>query len=108
MLSILKQHQAEHDNLHLDCPEEDCEYWTILPHYLRDHLTRYHDPLMVCELSLNGCPFTICARSSCTRHDEYCKFKPFSTKAEDDGSDGGNEKEGEGGNDGEDGNDGDN
>ena len=39
MESILKCHQKVHDNLKMDCPEEGCDYWTTLPHYLKDHLT---------------------------------------------------------------------
>ena len=108
MQSTLKYHQAKHDNLHLECPEEDCEYATTLPHHLRDHLIRYHGPLLVCKFSSNGCPFTAHARSSCTQHEEYCSFKPFRTETEDDRGDGRDGKEGEGGNNGEDGNDGDN
>ena len=101
MQSTLKRHQTKHDNLHFKCPEEDCESWTTLPHYLMGPLSRYHGPLLVCEFTLSGCPFTTCARSSCTRHEEYCKFKPFSTEAEDDRGDGENGKEGEDGNDGD-------
>ena len=98
MESTLKCHQKVHDNLKLDCPEEGCDYWTTLPHYLWDHLTRYHGPLLICEYSLNGYIYTTRARSSQLRHEEYCPFKPFSTEAEDEGGDGGNgngRKEGE-------------
>ena len=108
MQSALKCHQAKHDNLHLECPEEDCEYWTTLPHYLRDDLTRYHGPLLVCEFSLNG----VCLQHmlglhalgmKSTVHSSISVQKQRRTKVM-----GGDGKEGEGGNNGEDGNDGDN
>ena len=53
MQSTLKRHQKIHDNVKINCPEEGCDYWTTLQHYLRDHLTQYHGPLLVCEYSLN-------------------------------------------------------
>ena len=90
MQSTLKCHQKVHDNVKINCPEEGCDYWTTLQHYLRDHLTWYHGPLLICEYSLNGCTYTTRARSSQSRHEEYCPFKPFSTEAEDEGGDGDN------------------
>ena len=53
MQSTLKCHQKVHDNVKINCPEEGCDYWTILQHYLRDHLTQHHSPLLICEYSLN-------------------------------------------------------
>ena len=82
MQTTLKCHMKKHDNLHLNCPEEGCYYWTTLAHYLRDHLTRSHGPLLVCEFSVNGCDYTTCHRSSRQRHEDYCPFKPFSTETE--------------------------
>ena len=90
MQSTLKCHLKVHDNLKINCPEEGCDYWTTLQHYLKDHLTQYHSPLLICEYSLNGCTYTTRARSSQSRHEEYCPFKPFSTEAEDKGGDGDN------------------
>ena len=90
MQSTLKYHLKVHDNLKINCPEEGCDYWTTLQLYLKDHLTWYHGPLLICEYSLNGCTYTIRARSSQSRHEEYCPFKPFSTEAEDEGGDGDN------------------
>ena len=80
--STLKCHQKVHDNLKINCPE-GCDYWTTLQHYLKDHLTWCYSPLLVCEYSINGHTYTTRARSSQSRHEEYCPFKPFSTEAED-------------------------
>ena len=90
MESTLKHHQKVHDNLKFDCPEQVCDYWTTLPHYLKDPVTWYHGPVLICEYSLNGCTYTTGARSSQSRHEKYCPLKPSSTEAEDDGGDGGN------------------
>ena len=80
-----------HNSLHLDCPEQDFDYWTTLPHYLRDHMTRSHGPVLVCEYAVNGCEYTTHQRSSHSRCEEYCSFKPFSTDAEEGDGENGNE-----------------
>ena len=70
----LKWHQEKHNKKEYKCP--NCPYITDLKHYLKDHLTQSHGPVLVCEFYVNGCDYTTHYRSSLTRHETWCEYKP--------------------------------
>ena len=70
----LKWHQEKHNKNQYKCP--NCPYITDLQHYLKDHLTRSHGPILVCEFYVNGCDYTTHCQSSFTRHENWCEYKP--------------------------------
>ena len=68
----------------LECPNEDCDYVTDLPHYLWDHMTRSHGPELVCEFYVNGCKYTYKHRSAIARHEAWCQYKPSASSSSSD------------------------
>ena len=80
----LKRHQIKHDQKKLECPNEDCDYVTDLPHYLQDHMTRSHGPELVCEFYVNGCKYTNKYRPAIARHEAWCQYKPSASSSSSD------------------------
>ena len=82
--ATLKQHFKKHNEKQYKCPH--CTYVTDLQHYLKDHMTRNHGPILVCEFFVNGCEYTTHHRSSLSRHEAWCEYKPSnSSDTEDEG-----------------------
>ena len=55
---------------------------TDLPHYWRDHMTRNHGPVLVCEYYINGCEYTTHHRLSLSQHETWCEYKPSTSSSE--------------------------
>ena len=76
----LKHYMEKHNRKEYKCPK--CPHVTDLPHYLRDHMTRNHGPVLVCEYYINGCEYMTHHRSSLSQHKTWCEYKPSTSSLE--------------------------
>ena len=76
----LKCHMEKHNRKEYKCPK--CPHVTDLPHYLRDHMTRNHGPVLVCKYYINGCEYMTHHRSSLSQHKTWCEYKPSNSSLE--------------------------